>query len=51
MAAIQDCVFLGIIIHWRILMATPQTDVEFLATQEYKYGFVTDIEQETVRRD
>ena len=29
-------------------MATPQTDVEFLATQEYKYGFVTDIEQETV---
>jgi len=29
-------------------MATPQTDVEFLATQEYKYGFVTDIEEETV---
>jgi len=29
-------------------MPTPQTDVEFLATQEYKYGFVTDIEQETV---
>jgi Fe-S cluster assembly protein SufB len=29
-------------------MATPQTDVEFLATQEYKYGFITDIEQETV---
>jgi Fe-S cluster assembly protein SufB len=29
-------------------MATPQTDVELLATQEYKYGFVTDIEQETV---
>ena len=29
-------------------MATPQTDVEILATQEYKYGFVTDIEQETV---
>ncbi len=29
-------------------MPTPQTDVEILATQEYKYGFVTDIEQETV---
>jgi Fe-S cluster assembly protein SufB len=29
-------------------MATPQTDVELLATQEYKYGFVTDIEEETV---
>jgi Fe-S cluster assembly protein SufB len=29
-------------------MATPQTDLELLATQEYKYGFVTDIEQETV---
>jgi Fe-S cluster assembly protein SufB len=29
-------------------MATPQTDLEMLATQEYKYGFVTDIEQETV---
>jgi Fe-S cluster assembly protein SufB len=29
-------------------MATSQTDVEILATQEYKYGFVTDIEQETV---
>src|SRR5271165_3449047 len=29
-------------------MPTPQTDVELLATQEYKYGFVTDIEQETV---
>jgi Fe-S cluster assembly protein SufB len=29
-------------------MATPQTDVEFLATQDYKYGFVTDIEEETV---
>ena len=29
-------------------MPTPQTDVEFLATKEYKYGFVTDIEQETV---
>jgi Fe-S cluster assembly protein SufB len=29
-------------------MATPQTDLEILATQEYKYGFVTDIEQETV---
>ena len=29
-------------------MSTPQTDVEILATQEYKYGFVTDIEQETV---
>jgi Fe-S cluster assembly protein SufB len=29
-------------------MATPQTDLEILATQEYKYGFVTDIEEETV---
>jgi Fe-S cluster assembly protein SufB len=29
-------------------MATPQTEVEVLATQEYKYGFVTDVEQETV---
>jgi Fe-S cluster assembly protein SufB len=29
-------------------MATSQNDVEFLATQEYKFGFVTDIEQETV---
>jgi Fe-S cluster assembly protein SufB len=29
-------------------MATPQTDVELLATQEYKYGFITDIEEETV---
>ena len=29
-------------------MPTPQTDLEILATQEYKYGFVTDIEQETV---
>jgi len=29
-------------------MATPQSDVALLATQEYKYGFVTDIEQETV---
>lgn len=29
-------------------MATPQTDLEILATQDYKYGFVTDIEQETV---
>jgi len=29
-------------------MATPQTDIGLLATQEYKYGFVTDIEQETV---
>jgi Fe-S cluster assembly protein SufB len=29
-------------------MATPQTEVEVLATREYKYGFVTDIEQETV---
>ena len=25
-------------------MPTPQTDIEILATQEYKYGFVTDIE-------
>jgi Fe-S cluster assembly protein SufB len=30
-------------------MATPQSEVEMLATQEYKYGFVTDIEQEVVR--
>jgi Fe-S cluster assembly protein SufB len=29
-------------------MATPQSEVKILATQEYKYGFVTDIEQETV---
>jgi Fe-S cluster assembly protein SufB len=29
-------------------MPTPQTDVEYLATKEYKYGFITDIEQETV---
>ena len=29
-------------------MATPQSEVEILTTQEYKYGFVTDIEQETV---
>ncbi len=29
-------------------MATPQTEVATLATQEYKYGFVTDVEQETV---
>jgi len=29
-------------------MATPQSEVEVLATKEYKYGFVTDIEQETV---
>jgi Fe-S cluster assembly protein SufB len=29
-------------------MPTPQSEVEMLATQEYKYGFVTDIEQETV---
>ncbi|MGD0129047.1 MAG: Fe-S cluster assembly protein SufB [Terriglobia bacterium] len=29
-------------------MPTPQSEVEILATQEYKYGFVTDIEQETV---
>ena len=32
-----------------VLMATPQSEVEMLATQEYKYGFVTDIEQEVVR--
>ena len=31
-------------------MATPANNVEELATQEYKYGFVTDIEQETVPR-
>jgi hypothetical protein len=30
-------------------MATPQSEVEILATQEYKYGFVTDIEQERRR--
>ncbi len=29
-------------------MATPQPDIGLLAAQEYKYGFVTDIEQETV---
>jgi len=29
-------------------MPTPHKEVETLATQEYKYGFVTDIEQETV---
>jgi len=29
-------------------MATPQSEVEVLATREYKYGFVTEIEQETV---
>ncbi len=29
-------------------MATPQTEVATLATQEYKYGFVTDVEQETI---
>jgi Fe-S cluster assembly protein SufB len=29
-------------------MPTPQTDLEYLATKEYKYGFITDIEQETV---
>ena len=29
-------------------MPTSQSDVALLATQEYKYGFVTDIEQETV---
>ena len=29
-------------------MATPQTDIGLLATQEYKYGFVTNIEEETV---
>jgi len=31
-------------------MATPANNVEELATQEYKYGFVTEIEQETVPR-
>ena len=30
------------------MMATPQTEVATLATQEYKYGFVTDVEQETI---
>jgi Fe-S cluster assembly protein SufB len=29
-------------------MATPVNNIESLATQEYKYGFVTDIEAETV---
>ena len=29
-------------------MSTPQKTIEVLANQEYKYGFVTDIEQETV---
>jgi Fe-S cluster assembly protein SufB len=29
-------------------MSTPVNNIEVLANQEYKYGFVTDIEQETV---
>jgi Fe-S cluster assembly protein SufB len=29
-------------------MPTPVSNVEVLATQEYKYGFVTEVEQETV---
>jgi Fe-S cluster assembly protein SufB len=29
-------------------MSTPVKNIEILANQEYKYGFVTDIEQETV---
>ncbi|HWP84094.1 MAG TPA: Fe-S cluster assembly protein SufB [Terriglobia bacterium] len=29
-------------------MGNPETNIELLANQEYKYGFVTDIEQETV---
>ena len=29
-------------------MSTPVKNIELLANQEYKYGFVTDIEQETV---
>ena len=31
-------------------MPTPVNNVEELATREYKYGFVTDIEQETIPR-
>src|SRR5579883_3310542 len=31
-------------------MATPANNIQELATQEYKYGFVTEIEQETVPR-
>ncbi|HET9177613.1 MAG TPA: Fe-S cluster assembly protein SufB [Terriglobia bacterium] len=31
-------------------MGTPVNNVEELATQEYKYGFVTEVEQETVPR-
>ena len=31
-------------------MPAPGNNVEELATQEYKYGFVTEIEQETVPR-
>src|SRR5262249_42931739 len=29
-------------------MSNPANEIEVLANQEYKYGFVTDIEQETV---
>ena len=29
-------------------MGTSQDNIEVIANQEYKYGFVTDIEQETV---
>src|SRR5689334_14577883 len=32
------------------LMGTPVKNVEELATQEYKYGFVTEVEQETIPR-
>ena len=29
-------------------MATPENDVQVLANREYKYGFVTEIEADTV---
>ena len=29
-------------------MPTPQTEIEILANREYKYGFVTDVETDTV---
>ncbi len=31
-------------------MSTPATDIELLASQEYKYGFVTEIESDTIPR-
>ena len=27
-------------------MPTPQSDIEILATQEYKYGFISDVESD-----